>query len=267
MKPIRLAISTCPNDTFAFHAILNGRIDLNGLEFDIRLLDINQLNSGLAAGEYDVAKASFNAAFKLASRYWILSCGAALGFGNGPVLLAREPKSQPTDDSQLTLCPGAETTASLLYQLFYGNTRVEQVVFSQIMPMLHQGQADFGVCIHEGRFTYADAGLYLVQDLGALWEQQTHLPLPLGGILAAKHLPQATIRQVHNAIQMSIQYARRNRQETLPTMRRYAQELSDEVLFQHVDLYINDYTLDMGQTGRDALNALCPVGGTVAIWR
>ncbi len=252
-EPIRLAISTCPNDTFAFHAILKDRIDLRGLNFEIRLLDISELNDGLLSGEFDVAKCSFHAALKIANEYVVLPSGSALGFGNGPLLLAGCKDAVPASKEQLTLCPGPNTTATLLFRLFHNCTRVEHQVFSEIMPALESGNADFGVCIHEGRFTYQNSGLYLVEDLGKRWEQETQCPLPLGGIVARKNLPPDQIAVVQSLIHESIRYAMANREETIPTMREYAQEFDDAVLFKHVDLYVNQWTQDLGEVGAQTI--------------
>lgn len=253
---IRIAISTCPNDTFAFHAILNRKIDLRGLDFEFDLLDISELNRRLLSQQYDVVKASFHAALTVAADYWVLPSGSALGFGNGPLLLASKEATQPDSQKQLTLCPGEHTTATLLFRFFHDNTQIEQVVFSEIMPRLQQQRADFGVCIHEGRFTYRDSGLFLVEDLGTRWEQETECPLPLGGILARKDLGDTTTAQIQAVVRDSIQYGMANREETKATMQRYAQELNDDVLFQHVDLYVNQWTLDLGAEGQQAIEKL-----------
>lgn len=265
-RPIRLAISTCPNDTFAFHAILNHKIELRGLEFEISLLDIQQLNDGLFAGRFDVAKASFHAAILLAGNWVVLPSGSALGFGVGPLLLAAQSETRPdqllSGQKSLTLCPGELTTATLLFKMFYGGalasgiTQLEQRVFSDIMPSLQSKTADFGVCIHEGRFTWEKEGLFLVEDLGTRWENETNSPLPLGGIVARKDLGRKTIETVQNVIQQSIEYGLANRNETLSTMRSYAQEFSDEVLMSHVDLYVNQWTAELGGVGRVALDVL-----------
>lgn len=255
-QKIKLAISTCPNDTFAFHALLNKKVDCRGLDFQIQLLDISQLNQGLMNGEYDVAKASFYAALILADRYCVLPSGSALGFGNGPLLLATAENSLPNDEQQLTLCPGKWTTANLLFRLFHRRTQVQHVVFSEIMPMLNHGEANFGVCIHEGRFTYLQSGLFLVEDLGKRWESETKCPLPLGGILANKDLPAETLSHIQSTILDSITYGLNHREETIPTMRKYAQEFDDDVLMKHVELYVNQWTLDLGAEGREALSKL-----------
>lgn len=257
MTNIRLGISTCPNDTFAFHALMHNLVDWRGLNFQVELLDIQQLNDRLITGEFDVAKGSFHAGLWLSEKMCVLPSGSALGFGVGPLLLASEPGEVPGDASQLTLCPGEHTTASLLFSLFYPTTtRVKQILFSEIMPSLQRLDANFGVCIHEGRFTWQQQGLHLVEDLGTRWERETHAPLPLGGILAAKSLGNEVLSRVQHTIRDSLQYALANRQATLPTLRQHAQEFDDAVLMQHVDLYVNDWTVDLGLAGADALQQL-----------
>ena len=256
-RSIRLGISTCPNDTFAFHAMMHQKIDWRGLDFQIELLDIQQLNSRAFRGELDIAKVSFHAALLLADRMLVLPSGSALGFGVGPLLLSAKNNDRPIASEQVTLCPGEHTTATLLFQLFYARTsRLEQVVFSEIMPRLKSQQADFGVCIHEGRFTWQDEGLFLVEDLGTRWEAETNGPLPLGGIVGLRSLGLDTLRVVQAVIQDSLNYATTHRDETLPTMRHYAQEFDDTVLMQHVDLYVNDWTVHLGAVGQAALNEL-----------
>lgn len=256
-RPIHLAISTCPNDTFAFHALMTKAVDWRGLEFRLELLDIQQLNDRLFAGDFDAAKTSFHAALKMTDETIVLPSGSALGYQVGPLLLATRPDIVPLDESQITLCPGEDTTAALLFQLFHHQTtRVRHVVFSEIMPALERNQADFGVCIHEGRFTWKQAGLSLVEDLGTRWETETTCPLPLGGIVARRSLPTDVISAVQATIYDSLLYAMSDRQAALPTMRRFAQEFDDDVLMQHVDLYVNEWTVDLGQTGSDALDQL-----------
>jgi 1,4-dihydroxy-6-naphthoate synthase len=267
LTKIRLAISTCPNDTFAFHGILNRKVDLLGLDFQIELLDIQQLNEGLFQDRFDVAKASFHAAAILSDRTFVLPSGSALGFGVGPLLLSAKEGDSPGNalanlEFTRTLCPGEFTTAAMLFQLFYGEaieagkTRVEHQVFSDIMPSLKERAADFGVCIHEGRFTWADEGLFLVEDLGTRWEIETGVPLPLGGILARRGLAEETLARIQSVIRSSVVYGLEHRDETLPTMREFAQEFDDEVLMAHVELYVNDWTVDLGSEGRKALSVL-----------
>ena len=265
MIPIHLGISTCPNDTFAFHGILEKKVALRGLEFHVELLDVEELNRRLFAGDFDVAKASFHAALLLADELGVLPVGSALGFGVGPLLLAARSDTHPRDQvragasSRLArvLCPGEHTTATLLYRLFHpAEGDLEQVVFSEIMPALETGDADFGICIHEGRFTWREHGLALVEDLGEVWERATSTPLPLGGILARHRLADETIQTMTDVLRDSLAYALAHRDDTVPTMRRYAQELSDTVLFKHVDLYVNEWTAELGESGRAALQML-----------
>ncbi len=263
---IRLGISTCPNDTFTFHGLMTRSVNWRGLDFEIELVDIQQLNERLFAEEFDVAKTSFHAAILLADKTVVLPSGSALGFGVGPLLLAANSAAQPPassnplhlgDANQLTLCPGEHTTATLLFKLFHpSTTKIQHVVFSEIMPMLQRGEADFGVCIHEGRFTWEQNGLGIIEDLGCRWEAETGFPLPLGGIVAQRSLPTSTVAQVQRVIRDSLDFGLANRDATLPTMRRYAQEFDDNVLQQHVDLYVNDWTVDLADSGRLALAEL-----------
>ena len=256
-QTIRLGISTCPNDTFAFHGLLTRAVDWRGLRFEVELLDIEELNERLARGDFDICKTSFHAALSMVDDIVVLPSGSALGFGVGPLLLSATPHTSPAGPDQLTLCPGRQTTAALLFALFYPRTtRVEHVVFSEIMPRLQVGAADFGVCIHEGRFTWQQQGLGLVEDLGTRWETETQCPLPLGGIVASRRLSADTIAAVQRVIHDSLAFALSNRDAPLPTMRAHAQEFDDRVLMQHVDLYVNEWTLDLGSQGTRALDEL-----------
>ncbi len=250
-----LGISTCPNDTFMFHAILERRIDLRGLEVDVSLMDVQELNSRASAGDLDFSKVSCFAAVKLEDRYELLPAGAAVGFGVGPLLL-RRPGAPALDGNSRVLCPGALTTAGLLYRHFFPQAaKASNSVFSEIMPALKRGEADYGVVIHEGRFTFEQEGLELQADLGELWERAFRAPLPLGCIVASREVP-AEVRGVFSdCVKRSVLYALDNRQETLATMRRYAQELQDPVIWSHVDLYVNSWSVDLGEEGRRALDA------------
>lgn len=265
-RTIRLAISTCPNDTFAFHGLMTRAVDWRGLTFEIDLLDIEQLNERMLRDDVDVCKVSFAAALAAANDVVVLPSGSALGFGVGPLLLAATAGRRPATPMQLTLCPGRHTTAALLFALFHPHsTRVEHVVFSEIMPRLRERSADFGVCIHEGRFTWAEQGLALVEDLGVRWEAETGGPLPLGGIVASRRLGEDVMAAVQHVIRDSLDYALANREAPLPTMRRYAQEFDDRVLMQHVELYVNEWTVDLGPVGRRALDALSTRAAAVGL--
>lgn len=259
---IRFGFSTCPNDTFAYHALLSDEVDTRGLRFACELRDVQELNEGLERGDYDVAKVSFHAAVRLARSIVVLPVGSALGFGVGPLLLASAAGRHPADPRAdgtpaRVLCPGEQTTATLLYRLFHeGEGRVEQTVFDRIMPALQRAEADFGVCIHEGRFTYEREGLACVEDLGERWERETGYPLPLGGIVARADLGDERLAAVTAALRDSLDASLANPQAALPTMRAWAQELDDDVIRAHVDLYVNEWTRDLGATGRRALDEL-----------
>jgi len=253
---LRVGLSTCPNDTFAFHAILERRIDLRGLEVEPTLLDVQQLNDGLFAGDFDISKASFHAALLLADRYRVLGVGSALGFGVGPLLVAARDDAAP-DPGARVLCPGATTTATLLYHCLHPHQgTVSQALFSDIGPALHRGDADLGVLIHEGRLTYQRDGLTLVEDLGTSFEQLAGAPIPLGGILASRDLPDGVAETFCAVLRDSIAYAWANREDVLPTIQRYAQELDEDVIWPYVELYVNDHTVDLGNEGRRSLQVL-----------
>ncbi len=253
-RVIWIGISTCPNDTFLFHALLERKIDTRGLEFEVEFLDVQELNERLVAGEFDAAKGSFYCGLKLAAELEVLDCGSALGFGVGPLLLSA---ASPNVPAQRVLCPGRWTTASLPYALFHSDLgQPEQVVFSDIMPALESGAADLGVCIHEGRFTWQERGLTRVEDLGERWESATDSPLPLGGIFIRKALGQDLASKVNACLRDSLDWGLAHRAETLPTMSRFAQELAPDVIWSHVDLYVNEHTRSLGAVGRSALDAL-----------
>ena len=257
----KLGISTCPNDTFMFHALLEGKLDTGGLELAIELLDVQELNERLQRGEFHFSKASAAAAVAMSKRFEVCAAGAALGFGLGPLLLSR-PSAEPLSAQSLVLCPGAMTTAFLLMQhLFPQATRIEHRVFSEIMPALQCGEADYGVVIHEGRFTYGEHGLTMAADLGELWERSEQLPLPLGVIVADRSLPEEVRVHFGGLVRRSVAYACAHRQETLPTMKAYAQELNESVIWAHVDLYVNRWSLSLGEDGEQALRALQRVAG------
>jgi 1,4-dihydroxy-6-naphthoate synthase len=265
-RTIRLGISTCPNDTFAFHGLMTRAVNWRGLRFEVELLDIQQLNERLLVGDFDVGKTSFHAALYLADDYVVLPSGSALGYGVGPLLLSAVPGAVPSGPEQRTLCPGSHTTAALLFALFHPRTtRVEHVVFSDIMPTLAAGGADFGVCIHEGRFTWRQHGLGFVEDLGSRWETETGCPLPLGGIVASRRLPGETIAAVQRVIHDSLLHALADRAAALPTMRAHAQEHDDAVLMQHVDLYVNEWTVDLGAAGLRALNEISARAASIGL--
>jgi 1,4-dihydroxy-6-naphthoate synthase len=265
-RALRVGLSTCPNDTFAFHGLLTGAVSAPGLDLEFELADVQALNEGLRAGRFDAAKVSFAAALALAADFVVLPSGAALGFGVGPVVLAARPG--PVAARPRVLCPGEDTTATLLWRLFHAEPAdVRQVVFSQIMPALERGEADLGVCIHEGRFTWRSRGLHLVEDLGQRWERSSGGPLPLGGILARRDLGAEGLALLADALRRSIRYGFAHRDEALATMRAHAAEHQDAVLLQHVELYVDDETLALSAIGRAALATLARRAGEAGLAR
>jgi 1,4-dihydroxy-6-naphthoate synthase len=244
-----------------FHGLLSGAVDPGDLRFHTELLDVQELNQrlqnrSLENGGFAVAKASAAAAIALEQRYEILSAGAALGFGVGPLLLAA-PDAPPLSSTARVWCPGALTTAHLLLRHFFPQlTNVTHTVFSEVMPALARGAADYGVVIHEGRFVYQQLGLHLQADLGSLWEERYQLPLPLGVIVASRQLDPALRSRWGELVRASVEYGYAHRAETFPTMAQYAQELAPDVIWGHVDLYVNQWSLDLGSDGQRALRQL-----------
>jgi len=255
---LRIGISTCPNDTFAFHALLAGEVRVAGCELEFTLADVEELNAGMFAGRFDVCKVSFHAALAHAEHVVVLPSGSALGYGVGPVLLA-SPDHSAWDPAaaRRVLAPGRWTTASLLMRLFHPEVaELEQVGFWEIMPALQARQADFGVCIHEGRFTWQEQGLHHIEDLGERFEREADAALPLGGIVAQRSLDPGLTRAVARGIRESLEWGRSHREACLSSMRAHAQEESDEVLWGHVELYVNEWTLELGEEGQRAFAAL-----------
>ena len=227
-------------------------------------MDVEELNEGMAAGRFDVAKMSYHAMLLQAPQLRLLSAGSALGFGVGPVVLARAGFAAEQPGAPRVLSPGKLTTAALLWELFlaeqHPRAQLDHVVFSDIMPALERGDADLGICIHEGRFTWQQSGLELAEDLGARWEAETAAPLPLGGIAAARGLGEQTAQRLARVVRASVTWGMANRDACLPTMARHAQEHTEEVLWSHVDLYVNAWTQDLGAEGRAAIEALNRLG-------
>lgn len=257
-----LAFSPCPNDTFIFHGILSGRISLP-VPMVIELLDIQELNEGMAAERFDLCKVSSVAALTHSETYRICSVGAALGFGVGPLLLSR-PGAEPLSARSRVVAPGRATTAyALLRHFFPEATSVRQMVFSEIMPALLRGEADYGVVIHEGRFVYERLGLACVADLGTLWEERYSVPLPLGCLVVHRRLAESLQGELEEAVCRSLEYSYANRAEAFNTMRAYAQELDESALWAHVDLYVNQWSRDLGLDGRAAFERLGQVVATL----
>jgi 1,4-dihydroxy-6-naphthoate synthase len=256
---LSLAFSPCPNDCFMFDAIVNRRIDLDGMDFSVTLADIEALNHGAFGGIPDVTKLSFHAYAYCVDAYVLLDAGSALGRNCGPLLISRRPiERAEVERGQLSIAiPGKYTTANFLCGLAFPVAQNKtEVLFSDIEPALLDGRYDAGVIIHENRFTHQAKGLRKIIDLGEFWETETGAPIPLGGIVIRRSLPDAVKRAVNRVIRRSVEYAFAHREASLPYVRAHAQEMSEEVMYQHVDLYVNEYSIDLGPPGRRAVQVL-----------
>jgi len=256
---LSLGFSPCPNDCFMFDAIVNRRVDLEGLEFTERLADVEALNTSAFAGEADVTKLSYHAYAYCADRYVLLDAGSALGRNCGPLVISKRPiaREEVAAGRLKIAIPGRYTTANFLFGLAFPDARNKtELVFSEIEPALLRGDVDAGVIIHENRFTYQSKGLKKVIDLGEFWETETGSPLPLGGIVIRRSLPDDVKHRVNRVLRRSVEYAFANRSASLPYVRAHAQEMDEEVMYKHIDLYVNEYSIDLGAEGRRAVETL-----------
>ena len=256
-KTLSLGYSPCPNDTYIFYALTHNKINVPGHRIAERLEDVETLNQLALNGLLDLTKISYHAFGHLRDRYVLLHSGGALGRGCGPMVIAPVQTDMNSLRGKRIAVPGKLTTANLLLQL-YGAGYEDLLVlpFDQIMPALRRGEAEAGVIIHESRFTYREAGFHEVIDLGAWWEEDSGLPIPLGGILARRDLGAETIRNVDCAIRASLEYARQHSQEPRSYIKDHAQELDDAVIDAHINLYVNDFSLDLGEVGIRAVETL-----------
>jgi len=254
---LTLGYSPCPNDTFIFYAMTHGHIPQPGFTIKERLEDVETLNRLALDGLLDLTKISYHAYGHLRDSYALLRSGGALGRGCGPLVIAPEATTMAQLRGRRIAIPGQLTTANLLLQL-YGEGYDDLLIlpFDRIVPALLSGAAEAGVIIHESRFTYQAAGFHEVLDLGAWWEEDTGLPIPLGGILARRELGREMITAVDRALRSSLIYAWQNPGEPRAYIRQHAQELDDQVIDAHIDLYVNDFSLDLGATGEAAVNEL-----------
>lgn len=257
MKKLSLGYSPCPNDTFIFYALVHGLVALPEIEISERLEDVETLNTLAVKGDLDLTKISYHAFGHLRRDYALLRSGGALGRGCGPLVVAREPANMADLKGKRLAIPGKLTTANLLLQL-YGEGYENPIIlpFHEIMAAVARGEIDAGVIIHESRFTYAAHGLVEVLDLGAWWEAETGLPIPLGGILARRSLGAELIGRLEAALRRSVEYAFSHPEKSRSYIRAHAQEMEDEVVERHIGLYVNDFSLDLGREGEQAVETL-----------
>ena len=262
MKPNQtytLAFSSCPNDTFIFKAIARQLIDLHGYCFDIVLEDVETLNQKAAKGTYDITKLSFAAFGSLVQTYALLRTGSALGQGCGPLIISLPGRSLDDKTQPVIAVPGMGTTAYHLFRLYVDDKYIDMdasiipMPFEKIMPAVIERKADFGVIIHEGRFVYPDMGLELKADLGLWWEDKTFLPIPLGCIAIKRDIDSAIACDIQKLIGKSIDHAFLNPSMAYDYIQTYAQELDEDVIQQHIGLYVNNFSKDIGEKGEAAI--------------
>lgn len=258
METLSLGYSPCPNDTFIFYALAHRKISTNNICFREFLGDVETLNRMAGRSELDVTKVSYHAFGRLRDRYCLLRSGGAIGKACGPLVIAREAYDMEDLKGKTIAIPGRLTTAFLLLQLFDASfkDKIRAMPFDKIIDAVRNKEVEAGLIIHESRFTYQQAGLRKIIDLGEWWEKQTGLPIPLGGIIAKRGLGVELLKGIDGVIRKSAEYALSNREEPLPYIKRYSQEMEDKVIERHIDLYANNYSLDVGSDGIQAVKEL-----------
>ena len=252
-----LAYSPCPNDTFIFDAMVHGRIDTEGLSFRTHLADVEELNGAAFAKTYPVTKLSYAALAHLQRDYRLLDAGSALGEGIGPLLITRGDTSAADLADRPVAIPGAYTTAAFLLRLAYPQlTDLRPVLFSEIEGAIASGEVAAGVIIHETRFTYAERGFRLLRDLGTFWEEATGLPIPLGGIAVRRDLDDGLQRRLARVLWRSVSFALSAPEASADYVAAHAQEMSPEIQRRHIDTYVNEYSVSLGERGREAVRRL-----------
>lgn len=254
---LSLSISSCPNDTFMFDALINKKIDTKNYNFDLNIADVENLNQLAFSGESDITKISYHAFFKVIENYQLLTSGGALGENCGPLLISKK-KIYPDElhDCKIAI-PGDNTTAKLLLDMFYPTiNKHKKYLFSDIEEAVLENECDAGLVIHETRFTYKDKGLKLIADLGDLWESKYKLPTPLGGIAIKRDLPESIKLDINRLLKESIEYSFSNPQSPINFMKQHAVELSEDIMQKHVKLYVNKYSINIDKLGKDAIYML-----------
>ncbi len=254
---LTLAYSTCPNDTFIFDALVNGKIDTEGISFDTVMGDVEELNNMAFKGELDITKISYHAYAYLADSYRILNSGSALGRNNGPLLVSKK-KIYPDEINNIRIAiPGKHTTANLLLSIAWpGATNKTEYLFSDIEQLVLDNEMDAGLLIHENRFTYHKRGLKKISDLGEFWDELTGSPIPLGAIAISRSLPDDIVMAVDRSLRRSIEFAFKNPDSSYSYVKQYAVAMERSVMQKHIDLYVNNFTLNLGEEGRAAIRKL-----------
>jgi 1,4-dihydroxy-6-naphthoate synthase len=257
MRAISLGFSPCPNDTFIFHALVHGLVADPGLRFDPRMEDVETLNRLALAAELDVTKVSFGVLPDILASYTLLRAGGALGRGCGPLIVARKPLDRDALRNGTTAIPGKHTTANLLLRLYDPELPPGmELPYERILSAVARGEVDAGLIIHESRFTYPEHGLEKIVDLGEWWESTTGTPIPLGGIVARRNLGDDVIGRIERTVRQSVEYAFQNPTASSAYVAGHAQEMRPDVIRSHIDLYVNDFSIDLGFEGSGAVQAL-----------
>jgi 5,8-dihydroxy-2-naphthoate synthase len=258
---LSLGFSPCPNDTFIFDALVNKKIDTKDLEFDVALEDVQTLNEWALKGKLDVTKISYGVLPLVMNHYILLESGGALGKGVGPLLISKPGFNINELNEKTIAIPGENTTAHMLFSLAFPNAKNKVFrVFNTIENAVLSNEVDAGVIIHENRFTYQDKGLHKLMDLGDYWETQTQLPIPLGGIIAKRNLQKKMVKRIDNLIKKSVEYSfKHNYKELSDYVKTHAQEMNEKVMRNHIDLYVNDFSIALGNEGRKAVDKLLEV--------
>ncbi|MDB5190662.1 MAG: 1,4-dihydroxy-6-naphthoate synthase [Segetibacter sp.] len=259
---LTLGFSPCPNDTFIFDALVNKKIHTGDFELAVILEDVQTLNKWAKESRLDISKISYGVLPLLLNEYILLNSGGALGTGVGPLLIATSPIEDFENnlDNLKVVIPGENTTAHMLFTMAFPNvTNKHFVVFNEVEDLVLKGEADAGVIIHENRFTYAERGLVKWLDMGEFWEKETGVPIPLGGIVAKRSLPLGVLEEVNSLIKKSIEYAFEHYPFVADYVKEHSQEMSEDVMRKHIDLYVNKYSLDLGENGKSAVRKLLSV--------
>lgn len=254
---LTLGFSPCPNDTFIFDAMVHGRIDTEGLEFDYFLADVEELNQKAFSGGVDVTKISFHAFAYAAENYLILDAGSALGYRNGPLLISKKKINTDNMTEARIAIPGKYTTANLLFSIAWPDAKNKtEYLFSDIERALLDEEVDAGLIIHETRFTYHRKGLKKLADMGEFWEKMTGLPIPLGTIVVKNNLPEDVMNKVNRIVRRSLEYAHRDSVASFDFVSKHAREMDSTVMNSHIKLFVNEFSVDMGSRGKKAVNEL-----------
>lgn len=258
---LTLGFSPCPNDTFIFDALVNHKIDTEGFEFDVALEDVQTLNEWAKAGNLDISKISYGALPLVLDQYLVLNSGGALGKGVGPLLITKYKVQSTNEVNTMRIAiPGVNTTAHMLFSLAFPEAKNKQfMVFHEIEAAVLSGKVEAGVIIHENRFTYQQKGLIKLMDLGNYWEETIKVPIPLGGMVIKRSLDQSIQLKIDGLIKKSLQYAFNNYPQIPEYVRQHSQEMEESVMRQHIDLYVNNYSLDLGEDGEKAVRKLLEV--------